>query len=812
MSLLLEQELKIPPGATLNVKEMASLTSSKSDNKNQGTGNTIAIEIEIGPSTCAHDKERRFLVIGRQVAVADIRIDHKSISRKHAVLYYSDNSGDNNNNSLVLCDLGTKKGTKVNGVAIDNHGKPTVLKPNDTVQFGVAKPIFTIQWNRKQDNTTITTATTTKAKASDPTQQQQATLEKEETIPQEEQAAVVGSVAAEATIVEQPQASPKEEQELPEPGAGLTGRAKRQAEIAAMMASLEAQPTYQKFVPSTSTDTVDQDPQPQQENCFKKPQELSTQQHPKNYDTPMAHKHQLPISNSLPMEHASTISCIAMDPTGARMAVGSSDTNVRLYDFAGMNAVSPRPFGTFTVQDGYPIHAMCYSPNGDRLLVATGSAQPKILSRDGQDIVQLVRGDVYVTDPTKTIGHTATVTCVAWHPLEADTVITGSRDGSVRWWDLKKGKRQFSMLTCSTIVGIKSVKGRKTTVTALSFGPGGRDVAVGTSCGSIQLWNPTQSKLRPQRAVYPTTSIAAPIYSLVFSMNGRHLASRSTQACSVWNPATLSKSSKPIVDYPGVTLDETSTMETCTIAFSPSGHVLCVPCCLGPQQPCTLKFFAVGSNKTTPLLEYPLSTIGMAAVHWHAKLNQLLVASSSSSSSSSSSGDDHDHPQLQVLYDPQCSKKGALLTAGIQRQKRAEDDLQQLYDSRAPKGTPVSYGEILTPNALPLFQPDALQKKRKQQQHGDDTTLSRHPEPPRKGFRATTQGGVGSTFTQFIVDSTQGKTKSMAGQDPREALFQYTKGKSFISSAYKGNKEHVMAEKTMEQEEDELNDPDNKKK
>jgi hypothetical protein len=42
-------------------------------------------------------------------------------------------------------------------------------------------------------------------------------------------------------------------------------------------------------------------------------------------------------------------------------------------------------------------------------------------------------------------------------------------------------------------------------------------------------------------------------------------------------------------------------------------------------------------------------------------------------------------------------------------------------------------------------------------------------------------------------------------------LFQYQKGKSFISSAYKGNKEHVMAEKTMEQEEDELNE-ENKKK
>lgn len=779
----LEQELKIPQDANLDVREVASLTCVSDDN----TGSTIAIDI--GSSTLAHEKDRRFLVVGRQAAVADIRIDHKSLSRKHAVLYYTGNR-DGEDYRLLLCDLGTKKGTKVNGVTI---AQPTPLYPRDTVQFGVAHPIFTIKWDREKDN---------HRRYSKNIAQPQATLKEEETLPQEEQAAA-------AAIVEPlaPQEEKEQEQEIPEPGAGLTGRAKRQAEIAAMMASLEAQPTYQTFVPSNTN--TEPEPQPTEEQSFQRPQEPSQIQ---DYDTSMAQKHKLPLSDTLHLEHnASTISCIAMDPTGARFAVGSSDTNVRIYDFAGMNALKPLPFGTFTVQDGYPIQALCYSPNGDRLLVATGSAQPKVLNRDGQEIVQLVRGDVYVTDPTKTIGHTATVTCVAWHPLEKDIVITGSMDGSVRWWDLKKGRRQFSMLTCSNIVAIKSSKGRKTAVTSLAFSPGGREVAVGTLCGSIQIWNPIQSKLRPQRAVYPAAAssteknadaVAAPIYSLVFSIDGSHLASRSTQSCSVWNAAKLSKSSKPLVDYQGVALDDTSTMETSTIAFSPNGKVLCVPCCPDPKQPCILKFFAVASDKTTPLLEYPLSSssvVGMAAVQWHVKLNQLLVASG------------HHDGLLQVLYSPQASKKGALLTAGIQRHKRAEDDLQQLYDSRAPKGTPVSYGEILTPNALPLFQPEGhASKKNKRKQLDDATATSRNPEPPRKGFRATTQGGVGSTFTQFIVDSTQGGTKSMAGMDPREALFQYQKGKSFISSAYKGNKEHVMAEKTMEQEEDELNEEANK--
>jgi hypothetical protein len=88
--------------------------------------------IAIDQSTLAHEKDPRFLVVARQAAVADIRIDHKSISRKHAVLYYQkchhhDDDNDDNHDkdnhdydyySLLLCDLGTKKGIKVNGVDI----------------------------------------------------------------------------------------------------------------------------------------------------------------------------------------------------------------------------------------------------------------------------------------------------------------------------------------------------------------------------------------------------------------------------------------------------------------------------------------------------------------------------------------------------------------------------------------------------------------------------------------------------------------------------------------------------------------------
>jgi hypothetical protein len=67
--------------------------------------------------------------------------------------------------------LGTKKGIKVNGVALQ---EPTPLNPDD-------------KWNRSEDS--IAKANDL-AEINDPAQQQQeATLEEEETIPQEEQVA-----------------------------------------------------------------------------------------------------------------------------------------------------------------------------------------------------------------------------------------------------------------------------------------------------------------------------------------------------------------------------------------------------------------------------------------------------------------------------------------------------------------------------------------------------------------------------------------------------------------------------------------------
>ena len=82
------------------------------------------------------------------------------------------------------------------------------------------------------------------------------------------------------------------------------------------------------------------------------------------------------------------------------------------------------------------------------------------------------------------------------------------------------------------------------------------------------------------------------------------------------------------------------------------------------------------------------------------------------------------------------------------------------------------------------------------------------PRPPAKGMKAMAgESGGTSSFTQYIMDTTTKQQKQIAGKDPREALFQYKEGKSYIGTAYEGNKEVVLADKTVEQDEEELNKP-----
>lgn len=801
-------EFGVPSTATITPSKGGARLRFQNDDDDK-THKEQAQAIAINSSSRVHTN-RNFLLIGRQAATCDIRITHKSLSRQHAVLYYNHNT-----DQLMVQDLMTKSGTWVNQQRLAPK-TPTALTGGSVLQFGKARPSFVVEYD-------------TAAKVEK--------MDSNAVVRQEEKQEIQGVEAAPSdnkynwendkpTLATTDPESPK---------APLTGRAARQEEIAAMMASLETAPTYTKYQLSEKE---------QSEESERVKQLQQQQEGPKEEELhPMIEKYKLPFpktsscSQTVSSE-SSVISSLAIDPSGTRFALAHMDSSMQLYDFAGWSSCSEAtPFSNLLVSDDtHAITSVTYSPNGERLVVATHSAQPKVFDREGEELLQWVRGDVYVTDPAKTIGHTAAVVSVAWHSVEKSIVFSASHDGSLRVWDVDNGKLAFGMLKCQDVILLKNPKTGRRAIPTCMVMMGPSSIWLGTECGSIQRYQfPFVSKLRPQQfTMVPEVAATAEgessssqtnknklvkkehsIRCIAVSGDGTKVASRTLKAIHVYTNSSLYRlalSSSPLLTIPlegDDVVDAEIDASSPTMAFSPNNKTLCVGVTRTVQSDngtnkkyyeTRLELYSIPKeSKETKIKKKPIFSMALVELQyplvglvWHPMLNQILVATTK---------------EFQVCYSIDYSKKGMLLnlrqrTSSKRKRASGENALQELYTSRAPPpGTAIREEEIIAPNTLPLFGGQSNKKKklkeRQEEKHEQDMAAHK-PQPPVRGVYNTNN----TMFAQMVMDSQTAKKKQIAGMDPREALAQYSEGKSYIGTAYKGNKERILADKTMEEEED----------
>merc|ERR1712091_415094 len=82
----------------------------------------------------------------------------------------------------------------------------------------------------------------------------------------------------------------------------------------------------------------------------------------------LAKRWDLPVSHEVTLGgHSKSVSCIAVDPAGARVLTGSLDYKVRLFDFGGMDK-HHHSFREIEPDEGHAVVALSYSPSGDRFL------------------------------------------------------------------------------------------------------------------------------------------------------------------------------------------------------------------------------------------------------------------------------------------------------------------------------------------------------------------------------------------------------------------------------------------------------------
>mmetsp|Transcript_786 Transcript_786/g.1708 ORF Transcript_786/g.1708 Transcript_786/m.1708 type:complete len:557 (+) Transcript_786:874-2544(+) len=544
-----------------------------------------------------------------------------------------------------------------------------------------------------------------------------------------------------------------------------------------------------------------------------------------------------------------------MQPTTTTLAVSASSSST-----ASSESKITTYYPPFRIVDSdndpldstgrHVLTALGPSATGSQWIVGSTSAQPKVLDREGRTtLFNFIKGDTYVTDSSKTKGHTAGVTGVAFHPLAKDACWTTGLDGSIRRWDVSgRAKTEFKKVVCAEVVGkCKDEKGRRTQVVSnLSVHPNGRKVCVGTACGSMQIWNcfDRRSGSRPLGAVYAAHGGGGgrnrPVTFVAFSGNGERIASRSEgdDTVRIWDASRMEKGTgsfgrkfggreKEGEHPPSLLLAICKGLpafnESANCAFGPDGRMLCAGTSIDPRagrsggsnNACgKVKFYQLpaeekrskvckdgrskssSKNKSTVVLD-PVEEVDVApnasvlGVQWHPKLNQIALGTSNGI--------------IQVLYDRNLSTKGALIPTS--KSVRQSDGLSDLLRSRAPTGSAAflssSNSNIIVPNALPLFREEPRATRKTRERERKDPEKTKLPEPPvTGGIKTGGKTGGGITFSQYIVESTNYvNNKNIAGKDPREELFKYSEGKNYVSRAYEGDVQRILAEKTVEEEE-----------
>lgn len=462
---------------------------------------------------------------------------------------------------------------------------------------------------------------------------------------------------------------------------------------------------------------------------------------------------EFPVSHELVLKtHERAVTTMTVDPSGARLITGSTDCSLKLHDFASMTPSTIRAFKSVdpsakkqaAAQDTHAVHYAAFNPlSPTHVLVVPASAQPRILSRDGDTLTEFVKGDMYLRDLHNTKGHISEVTSGSWCPSDYNLCATAGSDSTVRIWDANVGRSQKEVIVHKSRVAGSAGRTKMTAVAWGSPKQGGSDVLVAAALdGSLAMWSGTGPFTRPSAEVRDAHTRDTWTSGLDISSDGRLVVSRGgDDTIKLWDtrkfktPITTVTHPSTSFRFPSSNIQFSPTSAN-VITGSETGH-------LHILNPATLR-----PELVTPVTPgSPLIT-----VLWHEKLNQILTGSANA--------------ETHVLYNPNMSTKGAALVM-----------------SKAPKRRHVDDDPALTTDLNQGLSGDSVVVGSNGAPHYNSATWSaRHPtvgvtasgrsrDPRRPHLPAETPFGKSQPDEKHIRESIP--LSSMRDEDPREALLKY---------------------------------------
>ncbi|XP_060698136.1 WD repeat-containing protein 70 isoform X2 [Hemiscyllium ocellatum] len=483
----------------------------------------------------------------------------------------------------------------------------------------------------------------------------------------------------------------------------------------------------------------------------------------------------IPDSHEITLTHGKkTVSALGLDPSGARLVTGGYDYEVKLWDFAGMDA-SLQAFRSLQPCECHQIKSLQYSSTGDVILCVAGSAQAKVLDRDGFQVMECVKGDQYIVDQAKTKGHTAMLNSGVWHPKIKEEFVTCSNDGTVRTWDMNNEKKHKSVFKP------RSMQGKRVIPTTCVYSRDGKLIAAACQDGSIQIWDRTvnvHTKFHNRQAHAPGSDTSC----LSFSYDGNTLASRGgDDTIKTWDMRNFRNPLNVASGLPNI-----FPMTDC--CFSPDDKLLVTGTSVKRgQENGKLLFF--DRETFQKLYEIEVTDASVIRCLWHPKLNQIMVGTGNG--------------LAKVYYHPVKSQRGAKLC--VVKTKR-----------KAKQSQTVTQEYVITPHALPMFREPRQKSTRKQLEKDRlDPVKSHKPEPPVSGpGRGGRVGTHGGTLSSFIVKNIAlDKTDD---SNPREAILRHAKEAEqnpyWVAPAYVKTQPHAVFAAPETEEEMEDDEPEWKKR
>jgi WD40 repeat protein len=202
--------------------------------------------------------------------------------------------------------------------------------------------------------------------------------------------------------------------------------------------------------------------------------------------------------------HSGYVSAVVWSPDGKRIASGSVDTTVQVWDAANGSHV-------FIYRGhSYYLNAVAWSPDGRRIASGDGKPDTTVQVWDAAD------GSHVFTYR----GHSSEVYTLAWSP-DGRRVASGSVDTTVQVWDAADGSHVFTY------------RGHSGYVSAVAWSPDGKRIASVSNDYTVQVWDTADGS-----QVFIYRGHSARVNGVAWSPDGKRIASVSDDyTVQVWDAA-----------------------------------------------------------------------------------------------------------------------------------------------------------------------------------------------------------------------------------------------------------------------------------